>query len=147
MLRCKGCGEGVSAVVIRLKNHASNCKALKAKGFWSILGPVKSSHSTLRVTRTNSQELSQVHRALARLIIAENLPFTLLDSPFLSSFIAACRPGSKPLTKYSLLTEQLPREYAELQGELRGRLHGKQVTLSIDGWTAPGQHHTLGVAI
>ena len=50
MLRCKGCGEGVSAVVIRLKNHASNCKALKAKGLWIILGPVQSSQSTLRVT-------------------------------------------------------------------------------------------------
>ena len=30
-----------------------------------------------------------------------------------------------------------------LQGELHGRLQSKQVTLSIDGWTAPGQQHTL----
>ena len=146
VLKCKGCGTSVSAVVIRLKNHAASCRSLKDQGLWSLLGR-PTGQGTLRVTRTNNLEKDRVHQALARLIMAENLPFTLLASPFLSAFLDACRPGMKHLTQYGLLAEHLPREYAVLHDALRQRITGKDVTMSIDGWTAPGQQHTLGVAV
>ena len=143
---CKGCSAVVSAIVVRLRNHASGCRPLRELGLWTVLGPPRG-QQTLRVTRTNPSETTLVHRALSRLLMSENLPFSLLQSPYLASFMDACRPGIKPLIQHLLLQQYMPMEFAEQHESLRGRVAGSMMSLSIDGWTAPSQQHTLGVAL
>lgn len=146
ILNCRGCGEGISAVVVRLRNHASSCTKLKEKGLWTVFGPPKG-QTQLRITKTNKTETERVHQALARFIFSANLPFSTLDSPYLKKLMNLCRPGMQPLTKYTLTGRCLEEEFHALSRQLAEKLAGALATFSLDGWTAPGNLAALGTAL
>ena len=67
---CNGCQLKVSAVAARMRRHASTC-ARKHK---------KAKHCTQAMFRA-APAVPDVHRLLARVCYAQNLPFTWCESP------------------------------------------------------------------
>ena len=80
LLKCRGCNQGVTDCVVRLKNHASHCKKLRQMGPWTVLGPVANANKQrqLNVVRTSKPIGEDLNQAVARFIFSANLPFTTL---------------------------------------------------------------------
>ncbi len=128
---CKGCHANVATVAARLRKHADNCTALHQLGLWR----KHAGQLPLRVIKKNSPETECIHRATSRFIdsesqslqkkishnlryiFANNVPFSSVISPHWVHLMGICRPGLKPLSRYSIVHKYLPEEYTkERQG-------------------------------
>ena len=144
---------------LRLRKHADRCNALHQLGLWQ----KNYGQLPLRVVKTNHPETEAIHRATARChnltisiivifkslryMFANNVPFSSVTSPHWVQLMGICRPGLKPLSRYSIVHKHLPEEYDKERQALVKELEGRMVTMSADGWTAPLNQSALGIAL
>ena len=114
---CRGCGFQVSHVVTRMRTHANDCAALRSQHLWEPTGKTAPGSSQLLANYVRPAA-GLVHRALARLVYANNLPFTFVESSMLRELLQRLAPNPPPLCAKSVGEPLLDAEYGDCRQAL-----------------------------
>jgi hypothetical protein len=125
---CKGCGQGASNVVERLKVHASACKHLHSRGLWKPPGTGAIQRAFYR------QDQKWLGKVIARMMVASNLPFRWVESPAAVEMFSSLAPGVRVVGRAQISGPILEELYNEERSKFAMSMAGKRCTLECDGW-------------
>ncbi len=126
--RCNGCGQSYSGKTgtATLKNHAQICCRLAQPVF----------------------KQQDAEKALTDWVLGNNIPFSALDCPFFSRFMASLQPQFVPPGRTLLSESRVAEEYAHLRAQVRAEIAKiSHFCLSFDGWSSVALRGYLGIVV
>jgi Protein of unknown function (DUF 659) len=87
---------------------------------------------------TSPDKEIQINKALVKLFICCNLPFSLIEHPFFHEFIKVLRATYTLPTRWILSNTFLPQEFARVDIRITNIVNDEiNLTIAFDGWTNP----------
>lgn len=144
---CISCGARMAALTYRMERHASSCDGLKQAGLWTLMGPKTKGQQSLVVVRTSAEQTHALHRTVARMIYANNLPFKVASNPEFRALLRSLRPGYRPPGRDAIAGHLLDEEYKLQRSTFARSLNGAMVTASMDGWSTDQNLPVIAISI
>ena len=101
----------------------------------------------ISVMKSNVAQADAVTRAVARSIIAFNIPFSAADHPVWRQMFHTLRAGSNPGCGRTLSTTVLDELFEEDRASWTKDLEGQLLAMSCDGWTSPTGKPVFGICL
>ena len=112
------------------------------KGGWKLIKV-----RTLPVVKTNVFQADAQTRAVAKTIVALNIPLVAVDHPVWRQMLQTFRAGSSLGCGRTLGTTVLDDLFQEDRDQWAQELQGQLVAMSCDGWTSPTGKPVFGICL
>lgn len=131
---CKQCGRGMQGLAGRLETHYAECSQ-NQQGTSSENDRKRTLEMTSFVCSTSKSEKEKLDEAVANFFYATNTPFQRVEHKAFKELVKALRPSYTPPDRHRLANELLENVHNNCEEKAKALLSGKEVTLSLDGWS------------